>query len=66
MEFIKELGRWLNKSKEKKKSLIQTCFQKNVPIFCPAFSDCSAGFGLVKHQSENLSSHISIDSVKNI
>ena len=64
MEFIKELGRWLNKSKEKKKSLIQTCFQKNVPIFCPAFSDCSAGFGLVKHQSENLSSHISIDSVK--
>jgi deoxyhypusine synthase len=24
---------------------------KRVPIFCPAFSDCSAGFGMVLHQS---------------
>jgi deoxyhypusine synthase len=23
-----------------------------VPIFCPAFVDSSAGFGLVKHQKE--------------
>ena len=24
--------------------------RRHVPIFCPAFSDCSAGFGLVAHQ----------------
>jgi deoxyhypusine synthase len=35
-----------------------------VPIFCPAFSDSSAGFGLVKHQWENPEKHVSIDSVK--
>ena len=36
----------------------------NVPIFCPAFSDSSAGFGLVHHQWHNPTSHVSIDSVK--
>ena len=27
-------------------------YEKGVPIFVPAFSDCSAGFGIVKHQVE--------------
>jgi len=35
-----------------------------VPIFCPAFTDSSAGFGLVKHQWDNPKEHMSIDSVK--
>jgi len=35
-----------------------------VPIFCPAFSDSSAGFGLVMHQAEKEESHVSVDSVK--
>lgn len=35
-----------------------------MPIFCPAFSDCSAGFGLVHHQWHNPDQHVSIDSVK--
>jgi len=35
-----------------------------VPIFCPAFSDSSAGFGLVQHQVERPERHLSIDSVK--
>ena len=30
-------------------SIIYECFKRGVPIFCPAFSDCSAGFGLVSH-----------------
>ena len=34
-----------------------------MPIFCPAFSDSSAGFGLVFHQTER-QEHVSIDSVK--
>ena len=31
---------------------MKTCFQKRVPIFVPAFSDCSAGFGIVLQQTE--------------
>jgi deoxyhypusine synthase len=63
-EFIHELGRWLTTHAVKKDSLIQTCYEHGVPIFCPAFSDSSAGFGLAKHQWENPGSHLSIDSVK--
>lgn len=63
-EFIREMGRYLTKNSVKKDSLVQTAFEHNVPIFCPAFSDSSAGFGLVKHQWENPENHMSIDSVK--
>ena len=28
-------------------------YDHNVPIFCPAFTDSSAGFGLVMHQEKN-------------
>lgn len=65
-EFIWEIGKWLAKNSKKKNSLIQTCYQKNVPIFVPAFSDCSAGFGLVMHQVENMKKglpYVTIDSV---
>ncbi|MGL4364017.1 MAG: 1,9-bis(guanidino)-5-aza-nonane synthase [Bacteroidales bacterium] len=65
-EFIWEIGKWLTKNAKKKKSLIQTCYEKNVPIFVPAFSDCSAGFGLVMHQVERIKNkkpYLTIDSV---
>ena len=39
-EFIKEMGKWLADGNAKKKdSLVQACYENNVPIFCPAFSD---------------------------
>lgn len=63
-EFIWEMGKYLVKNSKKKDSLIQACYENNVPIFCPAFSDSSAGFGLAKHQWENPEKHVSIDSVK--
>ena len=63
-EFIHEMGKYLVKNAKKKDSLIQLAYEHNVPIFCPAFSDSSAGFGLVKHQWDNPESHVSIDSVK--
>lgn len=63
-EFIREMGRYLMKNSKKKDSLVQVCFEKNVPIFCPAFTDSSAGFGLVKHQWEHPDNHLTIDSVK--
>ena len=63
-EFIREMGKWLVKNSKKKDSLVQACYEHHVPIFCPAFSDSSAGFGLVKHQWDNPEKHVSIDSVK--
>jgi len=63
-EFIREMGRYLTKHAKKKDSLVQAAFENNVPIFCPAFSDSSAGFGLVMHQWERKDKHVSIDSVR--
>ena len=63
-EFIMEIGRYLKKYAKKKGSLIETAYDNNVPIFCPAFTDSSAGFGLVMHQEKNPSKHITIDSIR--
>ena len=49
---------------QKKGSLIETAYDNNVPIFCPAFTDSSAGFGLVMHQEKNPDNHITIDSIR--
>jgi deoxyhypusine synthase len=58
------MGRYLVKNARKKNSLVQAAYENDVPIFCPAFSDSSAGFGLVLHQHERPENHASIDSVK--
>jgi len=63
-EFINELGKYLKSNSKKKNSLIETAFDNNVPIFCPAFTDSSAGFGLVMHQEQNPKNHITIDSIR--
>ena len=63
-KFIKYLGEYLKSNAKKSGSLIQTAYEQNVPIFCPAFTDSSAGFGLVMHQEERPKNHITIDSVK--
>tara|TARA_R110002110_G_scaffold119309_1_gene293703 strand:- start:7454 stop:8485 length:1032 start_codon:yes stop_codon:yes gene_type:complete len=64
-EFIQAMGAYLAQGNAKKSgSLIELCYQNDVPIFCPAFSDCSAGFGLVLHQAQNPGQYLSIDSVK--
>ncbi len=63
-EFIKVLGQYLKSNAKKKGSLIETAFDNNVPIFCPAFTDSSAGFGLVMHQEKNPNKHITIDSIR--
>jgi deoxyhypusine synthase len=63
-EFIAAMGQYLVKHSRKKDSLVQAAYENHVPIFCPAFSDSSAGFGLVLHQVECPKNHVSIDSVK--
>ena len=48
--FIREMGKWLVANGKKENSLVKLAYEHDVPIFCPAFVDSSAGFGLVKHQ----------------
>lgn len=62
-EFIYHMGKYLAKKGKKKNSLVRLAYEKNVPIFCPAFTDSSAGFGLVKHQVDNPKKHMTIDSI---
>ena len=63
-EFIWEMGKYLKEHSKKKDSLIETAYDNNVPIFCPAFTDSSAGFGLVIHQEKNPKNHMTIDSIR--
>jgi deoxyhypusine synthase len=67
-EFIREMGKFLEDNEAyaafREESIVYQCYKKGVPIFVPAFSDCSAGFGLVHHQYHNPNSHVSIDSAK--
>ncbi len=64
-EFVYEMGRYLDKNGCKvDDSIVNECYKKNVPIFVPAFSDCSAGFGFVMHQSKNREDCVSLDSAR--
>jgi deoxyhypusine synthase len=65
-EFLWEFGRYLENNGGPKvdDSVVWAAYKKNVPIFVPAFSDCSAGFGFVVHQTENPEKHCSVDSAK--
>jgi deoxyhypusine synthase len=62
-EFIYKMGKYLERNKKTAESFVHVAYKKDLPIFCPAFSDSSAGFGLVFHQTKK-KDHISIDSVK--
>lgn len=48
-ELLREFGAYLDRIGGPKceDSIIYEAYKREVPIFCPAFSDCSAGFGLV-------------------
>ncbi len=65
-EFLFEFGKYLEENGGPKvdDSVIYAAYKKNVPVFVPAFSDCSAGFGFVMHQTENPDKHVSHDSAK--
>ena len=66
-EIIREMGAYLQKSGKTKDSIVLAAYENDVPIFCPAFSDCSAGFGFVAHQHARLTSGqpmVTIDSAK--
>jgi deoxyhypusine synthase len=52
-ELLREFGAYLEKNGGPKcaDSIIYEAYKRDIPIFCPAFSDCSAGFGLVAIQA---------------
>jgi len=65
-EFIRAMGKYLVEHGKKDNSLVKLAYEHDVPIFVPAFSDCSAGFGLVKHQVDRMKAgkpYLTIDSV---
>ncbi|QOJ28588.1 MAG: deoxyhypusine synthase [Ignavibacteriales bacterium] len=65
-ELLWEFGKYLDENGGPKvdDSVIYAAYKKNVPIFVPAFSDCSAGFGFVLHQTKNPDKHVSLDAAK--
>jgi deoxyhypusine synthase len=65
-EILREFGAYLDQGNLKNKdSIVYECYKKEVPIFCPAFSDCSAGFGIVAHQHRRGDNpKVSFDSAK--
>ena len=66
-EVIRKMGEHLESSKCQAESIVLSCYRKNVPVFCPAFSDSSAGFGILHHQwkaAREGRGHVSIDNVK--
>lgn len=63
-EFINVMAEYLIANNKGEDSIIRVAYEQQVPIFVPAFSDCSAGFGLVMHQEKHPDRHVQIDSVK--
>lgn len=66
-EFIEIMGQWLDEREQyaesRQESIVWNCYKKGVPIFVPAFSDCSAGFGFVMHKHNKPGQpHVAIDS----
>ncbi len=66
-EILREMGRYLSDHGRDHGSIVEACFHRDIPIFCPALSDSSAGFGFVEHQWRAATSGqpaASIDSAK--
>ncbi len=64
--FIRQMGKYLVEHGNKDNSLVKLCYEHDVPIFCPAFTDSSAGFGLVKHQVDAVKAgkpYMTLDSI---
>ena len=65
-ELINALGKYLDDNGGPKcaDSIVYECYKRDIPIFCPAFSDCSAGFGLVAHYVSRGENRMSWDGGK--
>ena len=50
-ELMAELGRHLERHHARARSIVLAAHRKEVPVFVPALSDSSAGFGVVAHRA---------------
>jgi deoxyhypusine synthase len=62
-EIMEAMGKYLADRGKGEDSVLRTAYEMQIPIFVPSFSDCSAGFGFVRHQVENPGNCCTHDSV---
>ncbi len=65
-EFLAAMGQYLDQGETRtEESIVLEAYRHGVPLFCPAFSDCSAGFGLILHRAARRGQPtVAIDSAK--
>jgi len=65
-EFLAAMGRHLDQL-DQGDSILRSAYRHDMPVFCPAFSDCSAGFGLALHQDaadRQGAAHLTLDAAR--
>ncbi len=50
-EIVREMGAWLDRNRPDAGSLVLAAYRREIPVFVPALSDSSAGFGVVMHRA---------------
>ena len=66
-ELVRAMGAFLHRTRGSARSLVLEAYRKDVPVFVPALSDSSAGFGVIAHRvrASGLGlPHIAFDSGK--
>ncbi len=66
-EVVGELGSYLDRHHGEARSIVLEAYRREVPVFVPALSDSSAGFGVVSHRVRALQGglpHVAFDSGK--
>ena len=66
-EVVRELGAFLDRNHGDARSIVLSAYRRDVPIFVPALSDSSAGFGAVAHRARAARMglpHIAFDSAQ--
>jgi deoxyhypusine synthase len=63
-EFLNYMGKYLKENNLGEDTAIRLAYEKNIPLFCGAFSDCSAGFGFALQKFLNPGKGIMIDTAQ--
>ncbi len=66
-ELVAALGAYLDRHHGQARSIVLAAHRKEVPVFVPALSDSSAGFGVVAHRARAAAlgwPHLAFDSAK--
>lgn len=64
-EYMEYVGKWMSEADSVLDSVVQTAYEKKVPIFIPAINDSSIGIGIAMHQNST-GRNIGIDSIKDL